>query len=63
LKDCVHEVPKNPVFQYHLGMAYVAAGHLDAAKGTLQKALQDDPNFPYAADARDTLAKISTRSR
>jgi tetratricopeptide (TPR) repeat protein len=59
LKDCVHEVPKNPVFQYHLGMAYVAAGRLGAAKGSLQKALADDPNFAYAANARETLTKIS----
>jgi Tfp pilus assembly protein PilF len=44
-------------------MAYVAAGHLEAAKGSLQKALQDDPNFLYAANARDTLAKISKGSR
>jgi tetratricopeptide (TPR) repeat protein len=63
LKDCVREVPKNPVFQYHLGMAYVAAGNLDAAQGSLQKALENDPNFAYAANAKDALAKISTRSR
>ena len=43
----------------HLGMAYVAAGHLGAAKGSLQKALADDPNFAYAANARETLTKIS----
>ena len=62
LKDCAREVPKNPVFQYHLGMAYVAAGHPDAARNSLQKALADDPNFPYAANARVTLAQISGRS-
>jgi Tfp pilus assembly protein PilF len=56
-------VPKNPVFQYHLGMAYVAAGHLDAAKGSLQKALEDDPNFPDAVSARGALAKIFKESR
>jgi Tfp pilus assembly protein PilF len=44
-------------------MAYVAAGHIEAARGSFQKALQDDPNFPYAANARDTLEKISKRSR
>jgi tetratricopeptide (TPR) repeat protein len=59
LKDCVREVPKNPVFQYHLGMAYVAAGRLDAARGSLQKALADDPNFAYAANTRETLTKLS----
>jgi tetratricopeptide (TPR) repeat protein len=63
LKDCVREAPKNPLFQYHLGMAYVAAGHMDAARGSLRKALEDDPNFAYAANAKDTLAKISNRSR
>ena len=59
LKECVRMVPKNPVFQYHLGMAYVAAGHVEAAKGSLRKAIETDPNFAFAASAKDTLAKIS----
>jgi Tfp pilus assembly protein PilF len=42
-----------------LGMAYMAAHHLDLAQRSLQQALRDDPNFPDAASARTALAKIS----
>ena len=59
LKDCVMKEPNNALFQYHLGMAYVASGHLDVARTYLQKALKDFPNFPDAATAKSTLDKIS----
>jgi tetratricopeptide (TPR) repeat protein len=59
LKECVLKGPRNPLYQYHLGMAYMAAGNLDSAERSLQQALRNDPNFPYAASARTALAKIS----
>jgi Tfp pilus assembly protein PilF len=59
LKDCVQKMPSNAVFQYHLGMANLAAGHAAAAERSLQQALKDDPKFLYAASAKATLAKIS----
>ena len=48
--------PANPVFHYHLGMAYLGEGNLDKANASLQKALDLNPNFDGAADARAVLA-------
>lgn len=61
LKECAQKAPTNPIYQYHLGMAYMAAGHVVSAKQSLQNALRDNPNFAYAAIARDTLDRISQR--
>jgi len=60
LKESVQKAPGNAPFQYHLGMAYVAAGQWDLAKQALQKALSDNPRFPQAADAVAALHRIST---
>lgn len=40
---------------YHLGMAYYGQGNLSAAKQTLKKALEVNPNFAGAQDARNIL--------
>jgi len=58
LKDSVQKVPSNPIFQYHLGMAYLASGHRDFAQRSLQTALKDNPNFMYAASARANLEQL-----
>ncbi len=44
--------------KYHLGMAYYKNNNLLMAKKELTKALQLDPKFPGAAEARATLQKI-----
>ena len=61
LKQSVQKVPNNPIYQYHLGMAYIAAGHLEPAKRSLQQVLiiRENPDFPNAASARAALDKIS----
>ena len=59
LKDCAQQAPNDPMCQYHLGMAYIAGRHFDSAEQSLQKALRADPNFSYAATAREALDKIS----
>lgn len=61
LKECVQKASDNPTFQYHLGMAYIAARHFDSAERSLQRVLKDNPNSPYAASARAALEKISKR--
>jgi tetratricopeptide (TPR) repeat protein len=63
LEECAKKAPDNPVFQYHLGMAYLSAGHLPAAQRSLQLALRNDRDFVYAADARSALEKISKSKR
>ena len=59
LKECVQKSPDNSIYQYHLGMAYMAAGHSQSAGQALHQALKHSPNFAYAANARAVLDKIS----
>ena len=61
LKDSVEKAPNNPIFQYHLGMAYLASGRRDYAQRSLQAALKDNPNFMYAASARASLEQLNKR--
>lgn len=50
--------PKNPVYQYHLGMAYSKTGDTPKARAALQEALRLDASFQYAPDARRALAVL-----
>jgi Flp pilus assembly protein TadD len=63
LQESVKGAPNNAMFAFHLGIAYLADRQLDAARRTLQKALQDDPRSPFAASIKETLAKITTSTR
>jgi tetratricopeptide (TPR) repeat protein len=63
LEECAKKAPDNPLFQYHLGMAYLAAGRMPAAQRSLQLALRSDHEFAYAADAKSALEKISKSAR
>jgi tetratricopeptide (TPR) repeat protein len=58
LETCVQKVPGNPLYQYHLGMAYLQTGDLDKAKQFLSKALALKPDFDGAAEARKALSTI-----
>ncbi len=51
-------MPDNPVFQYHLGIAYLQSGEFDKAKRTLTKALSLKADFDGAAEARKALSTI-----
>jgi Flp pilus assembly protein TadD len=62
LADSVRRSPKNPVFQYHLGMAYLKTGDADNARASLERALSLQPDFDGSANAREALASI-TRGR
>jgi Flp pilus assembly protein TadD len=60
LEYSVGKDPKNPLYQYHLGLAYAGAGNKVKARATLEQALKLNGNFGGAADARkalDTLRK------
>jgi len=59
LKECVQKSPDNSIYQYHLGMAYMAAGHSQSAGQALHQALKYNPSFAYAANARAALDRIS----
>jgi tetratricopeptide (TPR) repeat protein len=59
LKTAAQKVPGNPMYQYHLGMAYMAARRYALAERCLQTALNEDPNFLDAGSARAALGKIA----
>ena len=58
LRDSIDRSPKNPLFHYHLGMAYMRNGDRTKAKTTLEEALRLGANFPGAADARKQLSTL-----
>jgi tetratricopeptide (TPR) repeat protein len=59
LKESAAKVPDNPVYQYHLGMAYLGARRSEMAAQSLHLALTRDPTFPDAASARAALDQIA----
>ena len=50
--------PNNPLYLYHLGMAYAQSGDNDLARQTLEKALKNQANFDGADDARRMLSSL-----
>jgi putative PEP-CTERM system TPR-repeat lipoprotein len=48
----------NPLYHYHLGLAYAKDGDGAKARQSLEKALALDPNFEGSSDARKKLASI-----
>jgi tetratricopeptide (TPR) repeat protein len=63
LTESVRKAPLNPMFQYHLGMAYLSDGRPDLARVSLQAALSSDPHFPDAESARAALDRASKPSQ
>jgi tetratricopeptide (TPR) repeat protein len=59
LEQCVRTAPNNPLYGYHLGMAYMAARRLDAAQRSLEAALKQNPDPALAANLRLALDKLS----
>jgi Flp pilus assembly protein TadD len=45
----------DPVWKYHLAMAYAKAGDLNRGRATLQAALKLNPNIPEAKLAQEVL--------
>ena len=50
-------MPDVAVVSYHLGRAYADAGEIERGRAYVMRALELDPAFEYAADARAFLAK------
>jgi Tfp pilus assembly protein PilF len=63
LKESSEKVPNNPIYRYHLGMAYMASRQFDLAQQSLRAALRTDPQFPYASNAKAALEQISKGGR
>jgi tetratricopeptide (TPR) repeat protein len=47
----------NPVWKYHLAMAYAQAGQVTRSKATLEAALKLNPNLPEARTAQELVRK------
>ncbi len=58
LEHSVSKNPSNPMSHYHLGLAYLKDGKTAAAQKALQRALQLNPTFTSAEDAKHVLATI-----
>jgi Flp pilus assembly protein TadD len=55
LKEANEKIRDNPVMKYHLGMAYYRNGDKENAKKELKRALELDPKFSGAEEARATF--------
>ena len=55
LKEANEKVTDNPLMRYHLGMAYYKNGNKEEARMELKKALELDPKFTGADEAKATL--------
>jgi tetratricopeptide (TPR) repeat protein len=58
LRASVERDGRQPVFHYHLGLAYAKNGEKIPARRALEQALRLSPDFPGAADARRVLATL-----
>jgi tetratricopeptide (TPR) repeat protein len=52
----IERAPDNPTYHYHLGLAYLQAGHEKQGRSALQRALALRADFAGADDARARLA-------
>lgn len=59
LQDSLARDPGNPVVNYHMGLAQFKNNDKEKAKNFFEKALQLDPSFKGADDARKLLKEIS----
>jgi Flp pilus assembly protein TadD len=50
--------PKNPIYQFHIGLAYAQLGEDAKARRALEYALKVAPGFDGAPEAKKTLASL-----
>ena len=58
LMDCVKQDPKNAVYSYHLGMAYLKNGNTDQAREALTRALDLNPDMPQASEINSVIQEL-----
>jgi tetratricopeptide (TPR) repeat protein len=61
LERAIADNPGQPNFRYHLGVVYADQGKKKEAIAALQKSLELDKNFRYAAEARARLKELSAK--
>ena len=57
-QSSIQKDPKNPVYHYHLGLAYAKIGDKDKAREALKLALSLNPKFEGASEAQKALAAL-----
>jgi tetratricopeptide (TPR) repeat protein len=50
--------PQNPIYHYHLGLAYKDFGDARRARAAFERALELRSDFPGAEDARSRLTEL-----
>ncbi len=55
---CIEKEPENPIFHYHLGLAYNKMWKYDQAKAALEKALELQADFNGSEEAKKILAQL-----
>ena len=58
VKEASDKAPENHNIRYHLGMAYFKKGDKELAKQELKKALELDPGFSGADEAKSILQNL-----
>jgi tetratricopeptide (TPR) repeat protein len=58
LSGVVEQAPDVPIFNYHLGMAYLKQGDKQAAKEHLSKAVGEKYKYTGVDEAREALAQL-----
>ena len=58
LQRSVEKDPSNPLYRYHLGLAYLKVGDKVKARASLEQALKLKSDFEGAPEARKVLASI-----
>lgn len=61
LREAVRRQPRNPIFLYHLSVIESEQGNEKQALAKVQAALELNPNFSEAAEARRLLEKLQKR--
>jgi predicted Zn-dependent protease len=57
-KDLTAQVPTNPVFHYHYGMALLQKGDKSSAKKEFEMALADNPSTGDKAKIQELMSKL-----
>lgn len=57
-KTCIQINPRNPVFHYHLGLAYFKTGKKDLAKKSFEESLSIQSDYNGSDDAKEILKQL-----
>jgi len=59
-QEAVKKQPENPLFNYHLGLAYAKSGKAALARQQLDRVVRLKPNFPDLDELRQALTEAKS---